>query len=539
MKMKIYHFQLLLLLSLFNLSLIAQTKEIRIHEPTKQKNEHSKFNEITGLDAFKTLYNKKALNGLSEINPVPLPSSSSKFTTYGINTKPDSAHVYQWDSSINDFYHHMKTYYEYMHDSLLTFTKTYNWDTDSLHWKNFLKQIRNYDENNYLTEQINYFNTSNHSDFWTDSSRTVHEYDENGYLIRSLHYLGMDQDWKKNNYEYNDIGVLIMEEELFFNNNTNEWKGNWRNEYIFDESQHLQEEINYIWPPIETNWIEWTKKYFYYDDENNNIETIWYQLSGAYDEDLEKFKKFTYVYDPDGNIIEETEYVYWSYINDWRENIKLTRVFDSAGNILEYVLYKYLYDYPDNWFAMDAEVYEFNSHGNRTYFFKSKRDLYEEEWQNVAESYFEYNDQQYLIKQTTYAWNFMDNEWIGSSKLIYTYDENYRMKKGEIYYWDWDNNDWIPNYYILYFYSDPLYISQEHLFSAVNVFPNPVKDKLNISGLIYESIISIYDVNGRLLIREKSSSEGNIIDVNNFQSGIYILEVRNGNSVQSIKFIKK
>jgi hypothetical protein len=526
-------------LSIFNLSLIAQTKEIKIHEASALSNEYSSSAEITGLDVLKTFHSEKGLNGLSEINPDIFPPSPSKYATYGINTKPDSLHGFQWDSSINDFYHHTKIYYEYIHDSLLTFTKTYYWDTDSLHWKNFYKQIRNYDENNNLIEQIIFANFSDQSDVWPDTSRTVFEYDENSNLIRRLQYIGMDQYWRKNNYEYNDIGVLTMEEELFFENNTNEWKGNWKNEYIFDESYYLQEEINYIWPPTLTNWIEWTKKYFYYDDENNNIETIWYQLSGAYDEDLEKFKKFTYGYDPDGNIIEETEYVYWSYINDWRENIKLTRVFDSAGNILEYVLYKYLDDYPDNWFAMETEVSEFNSHGNRTYFFITKRDLYEEEWQNVAESYYEYDDQQYLIKQTSYAWNFMDNEWIGSSKLIFTYDENYRLQKSETYLWDWDNNDWIPFYYILSFYSDPLYISQDHYFSAINVFPNPVKDKLNISGLAYESIISVFDLNGRLLIHEKSSSERDIVDVSNFKSGIYILEVRNGKSVQSIKFIKQ
>jgi hypothetical protein len=537
--MKIYNLQLLLLLSLFNLSLFAQTKDTEIQKTRVQSNIYASKAGISGQDVFPMSHQAKDINGLSEMNPVTSQASHIKYSSFGKNTNPDSLHVYRWDYSINDFYLDIRTFYEFNDINLLTFSISYQWNKDSLHWKKFSQLIRNYDENNNLIEQISYYNFSDNPDDWSNISRAVFEYDENSNLIKRVRYTGLDQYWRKNNYEYNENGVLIMEEELVFQSNSNEWKGDWKNIYIFDEFDLLQEEINFWWWNTVNNWSEERKKYYYYDDGNNNTETVWYYRTNVYDENLYKYLRFTYEYDQNTNLLEEIKYYYISYVDSWREATRITNDFDTDGNVIETVFHVFRDDHPENWFATETENFEYNSFGMNTFHLKTSRVPYEEEWQNISKSYFEYDEQQKPLIQTSYYWSHIENEWAGSGKIILTYDELYRLEKYEYFTWDMVNKDWILNYYYITFYSGTLYIPQDPFFNAVNIFPNPAKDKLNISGLTHESIISVFDLNGRLLIREKSSSESNIIDVSNFQSSIYILEVRNGNTVQSIKFLKQ
>lgn len=68
--------------------------------------------------------------------------------------------------------------------------------------------------------------------------------------------------------------------------------------------------------------------------------------------------------------------------------------------------------------------------------------------------------------------------------------------------------------------------------SATNimVYPNPVKDKIIVSGAGSDPKVSIYDVNGVQILKIESSE----IEVSSFQPGIYLLNV-NG---QVIRFIK-
>ena len=54
------------------------------------------------------------------------------------------------------------------------------------------------------------------------------------------------------------------------------------------------------------------------------------------------------------------------------------------------------------------------------------------------------------------------------------------------------------------------------------VFPNPALDKLFIQGLSKPTKISVYNVLGRLVLSKITSSE---VDVDNLQSGIYIIKI--------------
>jgi hypothetical protein len=71
------------------------------------------------------------------------------------------------------------------------------------------------------------------------------------------------------------------------------------------------------------------------------------------------------------------------------------------------------------------------------------------------------------------------------------------------------------------------------------IFPNPVLNELNIANIDSNSEIEIYDLNGKLLIGRTAASGRETIDVSSLSRGIYIVKIRNTNSVSTSKIMKR
>ena len=77
-------------------------------------------------------------------------------------------------------------------------------------------------------------------------------------------------------------------------------------------------------------------------------------------------------------------------------------------------------------------------------------------------------------------------------------------------------------------------VEDENLLT-ITIYPNPVKDKLYIQDLSNTSKVLIYNVLGKLVLSETTKSE---IDVDNLQSGIYIIKIVDEQKEIIRKFIK-
>ncbi len=74
----------------------------------------------------------------------------------------------------------------------------------------------------------------------------------------------------------------------------------------------------------------------------------------------------------------------------------------------------------------------------------------------------------------------------------------------------------------------------------VNLFPNPIKDNLNIKlSNVVETKVNIYDINGKKLHEQKISNINTTIDVSEFSSGIYFVKLMNNKGERTLKLVKK
>jgi alpha-glucosidase len=74
----------------------------------------------------------------------------------------------------------------------------------------------------------------------------------------------------------------------------------------------------------------------------------------------------------------------------------------------------------------------------------------------------------------------------------------------------------------------------------VSIFPNPTKDLLNIHFDKNKGEVSfkLYDLNGRLLIAQKLSSNQSVVSLEKVPQGLYIYEVSSGEKVRRGKVVK-
>ncbi len=73
---------------------------------------------------------------------------------------------------------------------------------------------------------------------------------------------------------------------------------------------------------------------------------------------------------------------------------------------------------------------------------------------------------------------------------------------------------------------ETLGVNDFNLLSNITVYPNPTNGVLQVSnrnGIVLQ--LSIYDINGRLLLNKTSNQEINTIDISTFSNGIYVLKM--------------
>ena len=75
----------------------------------------------------------------------------------------------------------------------------------------------------------------------------------------------------------------------------------------------------------------------------------------------------------------------------------------------------------------------------------------------------------------------------------------------------------------------------------INIYPNPVADKLFISssGLSGNSTIAIYNILGELIYTKETNSKQEIVNCKSFSAGIYILQIKTEGSSAVSRFVKE
>lgn len=135
------------------------------------------------------------------------------------------------------------------------------------------------------------------------------------------------------------------------------------------------------------------------------------------------------------------------------------------------------------------------------------------------------------------------------SVLMYTGEAQYKYFL--VYNGDpsWDNGEWAgdPNRVVTVdttmtvtdLWGDIYFgIFDRRAEFTYDIYPNPVTNKLTISGINDVNRIEIFDISGRVVKSVEVASEKVSMNLSDLQSGVYIISLHNKKGIQTAKFIK-
>ena len=74
----------------------------------------------------------------------------------------------------------------------------------------------------------------------------------------------------------------------------------------------------------------------------------------------------------------------------------------------------------------------------------------------------------------------------------------------------------------------------------ISIYPNPAANWLTIKSFnLQDAKVKIFDINGRLIVSEILNGNSNSLNVENLQTGTYILKIEDKNKVQTKRFVKQ
>jgi len=131
-------------------------------------------------------------------------------------------------------------------------------------------------------------------------------------------------------------------------------------------------------------------------------------------------------------------------------------------------------------------------------------------------------------------------EWIKAKKAGGATEVAFRYNAQAIQPWDiWLSGTWKGQELKLY-YNTKLTVADKTVVPfSITYYPNPVNDVLILSNLESESIIAVYNIEGRHMQEIRTSDSKIELRMNDYKSGIYIVRVVSDNNIQSFKVIKR
>lgn len=84
-----------------------------------------------------------------------------------------------------------------------------------------------------------------------------------------------------------------------------------------------------------------------------------------------------------------------------------------------------------------------------------------------------------------------------------------------------------------------LSVNDNALNNSMNIYPNPVFDKLNIDSNIEFKELSIYDITGKEVVNLKVNTLAYQLDISNLINGLYFLKIQTTKGEEAFKIIKK
>lgn len=351
-------------------------------------------------------------------------------------------------------------------------------------------------------------------------------------------------------FSYNELGLLATQTDANWNSDINSWLNSYRYSYLYDTLGNIVQETHETWDDSLETFINYHQIIYTYNEHNNENSS----MTQYWDQDAQAWgvvygSQHTYLYDQNFNILADT-----TISLDNSDTTLFLFTYYPNGN-----LHTEMFGYSTGgnpWVWNDSLVYVYDDNNNmlswtRYEWDDSLRFIYASWNGRLTFTYDENNNRTSHVREH-YNYDLCGWEIDGwNPKLVWTYDDNDNAILIEAFAWNNDAEIWEPTlsghvdlhynnmqsgdethlagttFHVHYICREDNVAVKENENLAISIYPNPTQDRLFIRGITERSQLTIYDISGKLVLKQGVFPEENVIHLKNLKSGIYLLTIRN------------
>lgn len=372
------------------------------------------------------------------------------------------------------------------------------------------------------------------SNFTYSDNGKLYKYDFDEFALSTTY--SFEDDFLTREYTFHEGGYPVFGESI---------------NYSYENGK--VKTISHLWDQMNEN------EYWQYDyDENGRLKQKDYKEG-----DGDFHQHYIYEYENNGKTRIESYWTSWltqglllrrkttsQYDDLYRPLTAQTEIYNTEGALTSSTLTNYSY----------------NPNGQEESVITQT--LVEGEWVNTSIQQYIYNDLGQVIEQQNGSWQQQNGIWNITNKILFEYSDggesltiSFYKKNGEDWAWDMFNNQTILfesylknqqralRYYMYEEMNEPAKINQfeitmeqtkeptyletnETAPSGFSVFPNPGNSKMKVLAPLENTIIRIYNLQGKL-IQAHPFDFSTEINTKDWSSGIYLWEIWHNNQKEA------
>lgn len=437
----------------------------------------------------------------------------------------------------------------------LTMVRTdYYWMRDSARWMESGKQ-----EVVFIGQQAQVYQQLIEYDYSIQTGWIpYHKFEQfektEGYSLVVINYTWVDsvQKWEgsyKSGYLYDEVTErTILESSFTWSKDLGLWFE--RTDNTFLDNGKIESVSKYRFNTATQAWDPIDRSVFDYEGDEwfdqltisqrwDAVNAVWvnvYKTGGEEDSAMGETSRFVR-YDWEVATSEWKGVTYWSKEWDTNGNLQAeSRYLYSPDKewALVYDLWAE-YDNPTNaeWLVTTWMESEYNFKGDRTSYTQMYRPTSQDPWVSnyTFKQTFQFNEKGLRLQIHTYDWDDTNKVWINAWKSDCTINEAGSYAFTVLY--KWQVTDWVETSRNTYFYSQKL-VGMKAVQVRLEVYPNPVSDRLVIKGATEGDVVMVRDLNGRTMRTLKAADGETSVNMADVPAGMYLVQV----GKQVVKIVK-
>jgi len=403
-------------------------------------------------------------------------------------------------------------------ETLIDTTHTYPWIPETQQWDTIpiAKMISYYDNQHNLVKYLT-FTWSTDISGWQENLQFLYTYNESNLVVnvvqQSWQFDGIsDYTWvnvDNSTYEYNLLGQELRFIYQYWDFAINNWEDSWKQEFTYDEIGNNILILESYWDAGTGLWnpgINFINQFDALNHRTLNPIQLWDKNSN----DWINAYQYVYNYDFTGNNTGVQIQTWNIGLSIW-DNYFIESLTYNSSNKIDSYLVKIWDPFLFDWFDSQRGIYKYDSLGNNICILGEDYDPSSNSWNTSWANYFDYNDQNKQISNSSLYWDLGLGNWASGSKTkslkINLFNQN---------------------------------VVKQNIAIALEAYPNPASELVYIRNNVAINQVQVFDMLGNEMLFKNYNGACRIqLDITNLKPGMYFLMMKDSNGISSSKKIIK